>query len=195
MTPRLKEHYQNSVVETLQKQFGYSNMMRVPRLEKVVVNMGVGDAKDDAKLIDAAVADLATISGQKPSVRKAKKSIANFKIREGMPIGCMVTLRGDRMWEFVHRLVHTALPRIRDFQGISDKSFDGKGNYTFGVREQLIFPEINADNVVRTRGMDITFVTSAQSDDEARTLLKALGLPMKKSGEETVPSIVDGSEA
>jgi len=138
MTPRLKEHYQNSVVETLQKQFGYSNMMRVPRLEKVVVNMGVGDAKDDAKLIDAAVADLATISGQKPSVRKAKKSIANFKIREGMPIGCMVTLRGDRMWEFVHRLVHTALPRIRDFQGISDKSFDGKGNYTFGVREQLI---------------------------------------------------------
>jgi large subunit ribosomal protein L5 len=140
MTPTLKEHYQNNVVGTLQKQFGYDNMMRVPRLEKIVVNMGVGDAKDDAKLIDAAAADLATITGQRPSVRRAKKSIANFKIREGMPIGCMVTLRGDRMWEFVHRLVHTALPRIRDFQGIPDKSFDGRGNYSVGLREQVIFP-------------------------------------------------------
>lgn len=191
MTPRLKEHYQENVVETLQKQFGYANMMRVPRLEKVVVNMGVGDAKDDAKLIDAAAADLATITGQKPSIRRAKKSIANFKIREGMPIGCMVTLRGDRMWEFVHRLIHTALPRIRDFQGISDKSFDGRGNYSLGVREQIIFPEINVDNIVKTRGMDITFVTSAETDDEARTLLRALGLPMKKEGDEVIPSIVD----
>jgi large subunit ribosomal protein L5 len=191
MTPRLKEHYQNNVVETLQKQFGYSNMMRVPRLEKVVVNMGVGDAKDDAKLIDAAAIDLATITGQKPSIRRAKKSIANFKIREGMPIGCMVTLRGDRMWEFVHRLIHSALPRIRDFQGVSDKSFDGRGNYSLGVREQVIFPEINVDNIVKTRGMDITFVTSAETDDEARTLLRALGLPMKKQGDEVIPSIVD----
>jgi len=164
----------------LQKQFGYDNMMRVPRLEKVVVNMGVGDAKDDAKLVDAAAADLAIITGQKPAIRRAKKSIANFKIREGMPIGCMVTLRGDRMWEFVHRLVHTALPRIRDFQGIPDKSFDGRGNYSLGIREQLIFPEINIDNVVRTRGMDVTFVTSAQNDDEARALLREIGLPMRK---------------
>jgi large subunit ribosomal protein L5 len=166
-------------------------MMRVPRLEKVVVNMGVGDAKDDAKLIDAAAADLATITGQKPSIRRAKKSIANFKIREGMPIGCVVTLRGDRMWEFVHRLIHTALPRIRDFQGIPDKSFDGRGNYSLGVREQIIFPEINVDNVVKTRGMDITFVTTAASDDEAKYLLRELGLPMKKDGNETIPSIVD----
>src|SRR4028119_690971 len=186
MTPTLKEHYQNNVVGTLQKQFGYDNMMRVPRLEKIVVNMGVGDAKDDAKLIDAAAADLATITGQKPAVRRAKKSIANFKIREGMPIGCMVTLRGERMWEFVHRLIHAALPRIRDFQGISDKSFDGRGNYSMGLREQLIFPEINVDNVVKTRGMDITFVTSAQTDDEARSLLREIGLPMKKAaGQET----------
>jgi large subunit ribosomal protein L5 len=180
MTPYLKEHYQKNVVGTLQKQFGYDNMMRVPRLEKVVVNMGVGDAKDDAKLVDAAAVDLATITGQKPAIRRAKKSIANFKIREGMPIGCMVTLRGDRMWEFVHRLIHTALPRIRDFQGIPDKSFDGRGNYSLGIREQLIFPEINIDNVVRTRGMDITFVTSAQNDDEASALLREIGLPMKK---------------
>jgi large subunit ribosomal protein L5 len=181
MKPHLKEHYEKDVVATLQKQFAYSNMMRVPRLQKVVVNMGVGDAKDDAKLIEAASADLATITGQKPSVRRAKKSIANFKIREGMPIGCVVTLRGDRMWEFVHRLIHAALPRIRDFQGVSDKSFDGRGNYSMGLREQLIFPEINVDNVVKTRGMDITFVTSAETDEEARELLRALGLPLKKS--------------
>ncbi|MBV9468305.1 MAG: 50S ribosomal protein L5 [Abitibacteriaceae bacterium] len=181
MTPYLKEHYQNHVVEVLQKQFGYDNMMRVPRLDKVVINMGVGDARDDAKLVDAAAADLATISGQKPAIRRAKKSIANFKIREGMPIGCMVTLRGDRMWEFVHRLVHTALPRIRDFQGIPDKSFDGRGNYSLGIREQLIFPEIDMDKVVKTRGMDITFVTTAHSDDEARALLRELGLPMRKA--------------
>jgi large subunit ribosomal protein L5 len=180
MKPQLQNHYESAVIGALQKQFGYGNMMRVPRLEKVVVNMGVGDAKDDAKLIDAAAADLATITGQKPAVRRAKKSIANFKIREGMPIGCMVTLRGERMWEFVHRLIHAALPRIRDFQGISDKSFDGRGNYSMGLREQLIFPEIDVDKIVKTRGMDITFVTSAQTDDEARVLLRELGLPMKK---------------
>ena len=191
MIPQLKEHYQKNVVGALQKQFGYDNMMRVPRLEKVVVNMGVGDAKDDAKLIDAAAADLATITGQKPAIRRAKKSIANFKIREGMPIGCMVTLRGDRMWEFVHRLVHTALPRIRDFQGVSDRSFDGRGNYSMGVREQLIFPEIDMDAVVRTRGMDITFVTTAQTDDEARQLLREIGLPLRKQAGQETPSIVD----
>ena len=181
MTPVLKEHYQQQVVAALRKQFGYANMMRVPRLEKVVINMGVGDAKDDAKLVDAAAGDLAIITGQKPAVRRAKKSIANFKIREGMPIGCMVTLRGDRMWEFVFRLIHTALPRIRDFQGIPEKSFDGRGNYSLGLREQVIFPEINVDKVVKTRGMDITFVTSAQTDDEARALLRELGLPLRKS--------------
>jgi len=181
MTPYLKEHYQNQVVAALQKQFGYENIMQVPKLEKIVVNMGVGDAKDDAKLVDAAASDLATITGQKPSIRRARKSIANFKIREGMPIGCMVTLRGDRMWEFVHRLVHTALPRIRDFQGLPDKSFDGRGNYSLGVKEQIIFPEINIDNIAKTRGMDITFVTTAKSDDEARALLREVGLPLRKS--------------
>jgi len=181
MTPQLREHYTNQVVPALQKQFGYDNMMRVPRLEKVVINMGVCDAKDDAKRVDSAAADLATITGQKPAIRRAKKSIANFKIREGMPIGCMVTLRGDRMWEFVHRLVHTALPRIRDFQGIPDKSFDGRGNYSLGIREQLIFPEIDVDKIEHTRGMDVTFVTSAQTDDEARALLRELGLPLKKA--------------
>ena len=181
MSSKLREHYQQNVVEALQKQFGYDNMMRVPKLEKVVVNMGVGDAKDDAKLMDAAVADLAIITGQKPAIRKSRKAIANFKIREGQAIGCMVTLRGERMWEFMHRLIHVALPRIRDFQGIPDKSFDGRGNYSLGIREQIIFPEINIDNVVKTRGMDITFVTSAKTDDEARSLLRELGLPMKKS--------------
>jgi large subunit ribosomal protein L5 len=180
MKAPLKERYENQVVEALQKQFGYDNIMRVPRLEKVVINMGVGDGKDDAKLVDAAAADLATISGQKPAIRRARKSIANFKIREGMPIGCMVTLRGDRMWEFVQRLIHAALPRIRDFQGIPDKSFDGRGNYTVGLREQSLFPEINVDKVVRTRGMDITFVTSAKTDEEARALLGEIGLPFRK---------------
>ena len=180
MSTTLKERYQNQVVEALRKQFGYDNIMRVPRLEKVVINMGVGDGKDDAKLVDAAAADLATISGQKPAIRRAKKSIANFKIREGMPIGCMVTLRGDRMWEFVHRLIHTALPRIRDFQGVPDRSFDGRGNYTVGLREQTLFPEINVEKVVRTRGMDITFVTSARNDEEARALLAEIGLPFRK---------------
>ncbi len=181
MTPYLQERYRGPVTETLSKQFGYANVMELPRLEKIVVNMGVGDAKDDSKLMDAAVEDLATITGQKPTVRKARKSVANFKIREGQAIGCMVTLRGERMWEFMHRLIHVALPRIRDFQGIPDKSFDGRGNYSLGIREQIIFPEINIDNVVKTRGMDITFVTTAKTDDEARALLRELGLPMKKS--------------
>jgi len=181
MTPYLQERYKGQVTEALSKQFGYDNVMELPRLEKIVVNMGVGDAKDDAKLMDAAVADLAIITGQKPAIRKSRKAIANFKIREGQAIGCMVTLRGERMWEFMHRLIHVALPRIRDFQGIPDKSFDGRGNYSLGIREQIIFPEINIDNVVKTRGMDITFVTSAKTDDEARSLLRELGLPMKKS--------------
>ncbi|MBW3635078.1 MAG: 50S ribosomal protein L5, partial [Armatimonadetes bacterium] len=167
MTPQLQERYESQVKEALQKQFGYANPMQLPRLQKIVVNMGVGDAREDSKLMDAAAADLATITGQKPAIRRAKKSIANFKLREGMPIGCMVTLRGERMWEFMYRLIHAALPRIRDFQGIPDRSFDGRGNYTFGVREQIIFPEINADKVTKARGMDITFVTSAQTDDEA----------------------------
>lgn len=181
MSAKLKEHYKGHVVPALQKQFAYDNMMRVPRLEKVVVNMGVGDARDDAKLIEAAATDLATITGQKPAIRKAKKSIANFKLREGQPIGCVVTLRGDRMWEFVHRLIHTALPRIRDFQGIPDKSFDGRGNYSLGIREQVIFPEINVDRIVKARGMDVTFVTSAVTDDEAKFLLRELGLPLRKA--------------
>jgi len=183
MKPHLQERYESQVKEALQKQFGYDNVMQLPRLQKIVVNMGVGDAREDSKLIDAAAADLATITGQKPAIRRAKKSIANFKLREGMPIGCMVTLRGERMWEFMYRLIHAALPRIRDFQGIPDRSFDGRGNYTFGVREQLIFPEINADKVTKTRGMDITFVTSAKTDDEARVMLRELGLPMRKRGD------------
>ena len=145
--------------------------------------MGVGDAKEDSKLMDAAAAELALITGQKPAIRRARKSIANFKLREGMPVGCMVTLRGDRMWEFMYRLIHAALPRIRDFQGIPDRSFDGRGNYTFGVKEQIIFPEINQDTIGKVRGMDITFVTSAATDEEARFLLRELGLPMRKRGE------------
>jgi large subunit ribosomal protein L5 len=184
MKPFLQDRYESQVKEALQKQFGYENSMQLPKLQKIVVNMGVGDAREDSKLIDAAAADLAAITGQKPAIRRAKKSIANFKLREGMPIGCMVTLRGERMWEFMYRLIHTALPRIRDFQGIPDRSFDGRGNYTFGVREQLIFPEINADKVTKTRGMDITFVTSALTDDEARVMLRELGLPMRKRGEQ-----------
>ncbi|MEO6908743.1 MAG: 50S ribosomal protein L5, partial [Abditibacteriaceae bacterium] len=181
MTPYLKQRYQEHVVGALTNQFKFENVMQVPKLTKVVINMGVSEARDDAKLLDAAMADLATISGQKPAMRRARKSIANFKLREGMPIGCVVTLRGDRMWEFVHRLIHVALPRVRDFQGLPTKSFDGRGNYSMGVTEQLIFPEINVDNVVRTRGMDITFVTSAANDDQARALLTEVGLPLRKA--------------
>ncbi len=178
--PRVRTRYTEKVVPALQKQFGYDNMMQIPRLQKIVLNMGVGEARDDAKLMDAAVADLTTIAGQKPAIRRAKKSIANFKLREGMPIGCMVTLRGDKMWEFLDRLIHAALPRIRDFQGIPDKSFDGRGNYSMGVREQFIFPEIAIDKVTRTRGMDVTFVTTAPNDEEARALLRELGMPFRK---------------
>lgn len=184
MTPVLQEKYESQVKAALQKEFGFDNAMQMPKLQKIVVNMGVGDAKDDSKLIDSAASDLATITGQKPAIRRARKSIANFKLREGMPIGCMVTLRGERMWEFMYRLINTALPRIRDFQGIPDRSFDGRGNYTFGVREQTIFPEINADKVVKARGMDITFVTSAKEDEHARVLLRELGLPFRKRGDQ-----------
>jgi large subunit ribosomal protein L5 len=181
MTPILKQRYEEHVVGALSQQFKFDNAMQVPKLTKVVINMGVSEARDDAKLLDAAMADLAIISGQKPAMRRARKSIANFKLREGMPIGCVVTLRGDRMWEFVHRLIHVALPRVRDFQGLPTKSFDGRGNYSMGVTEQLIFPEINVDNVVRPRGMDITFVTSATNDDQARALLTEVGLPLRKA--------------
>ena len=184
MKPLLKERYDSQVKESLQKQFGYANTMQLPKLEKIVVNMGVGDAKEDSKLMDAAAGDLAAISGQKPAIRRARKSIANFKLREGMPIGCVVTLRGERMWDFMERLIHSALPRIRDFQGIPDRSFDGRGNYTFGIREQTIFPEINVDKVVKARGMDVTFVTSAKTDEEARVMLLELGLPFRKRGEQ-----------
>ena len=177
VNPRLKDRYRNELVEKLREQFDYANPMQVPRLVKIVVNMGVGDAARDAKLIDGAVRDLTTITGQKPQVRRARRSIAQFKLREGMPIGAKVTLRGDRMWEFYDRLVSLALPRIRDFRGMSPRSFDGHGNYTMGVTEQLIFPEIDYDKVAEVRGMDITIVTTATTDDEARSLLAALGFP------------------
>jgi large subunit ribosomal protein L5 len=177
--PRLKERYRNELVGPLQEELGITNVMRVPRLEKIVVNMGVGEAVKDAKLLDAAVADLATITGQKPAIRRARKSIAGFKLREGMSIGAKVTLRGARMWEFLDRLVSTALPRIRDFRGLDANAFDGHGNYTMGVTEQLIFPEIDYDKVVKVRGMDITIVTTAQTDDEGRALLLALGFPLQ----------------
>ena len=175
--PRLKERYRGEVLPFLQRELGLENPMRVPRLEKIVVNMGVGDAIRDAKLLDAAVADLATITGQRPAVTRARKSIAAFKLRTGMAIGAKVTLRGARMWEFLDRLLATALPRIRDFRGLDRDAFDGSGNYTIGVTEQLIFPEIDYDKVVKVRGMDITIVTTARDDDEARALLSALGFP------------------
>ena len=175
--PRLKTHYLNQVVPSLQRELGISNRMRVPRLEKIVVNAGVGDAIRDGKLLDAVLEDLATITGQKAAVTRARKSIANFKLRAGMPIGAKVTLRGSRMWEFLDRLLATALPRIRDFRGLNPEAFDGGGNYTIGVTEQLIFPEIDYDKVVKVRGMDITIVTTAEDDDEARALLRALGFP------------------
>jgi large subunit ribosomal protein L5 len=175
--PRLKERYQGEVLPALQRELEMDNPMRVPRLEKIVINMGVGDAVRDAKLLDAAVADLAQITGQKPAITRARKSIAAFKLREGMSIGAKVTLRGARMWEFLDRLLATALPRIRDFRGLNPDAFDGGGNYTIGVTEQLIFPEIDYDKVVKIRGMDITIVTTAWDDDEGRALLRALGFP------------------
>lgn len=178
--PRLKATYADKVVPALQEQFGYGNAMQVPRVVKVVVNMGVGDAAKDSKLIEGAIRDLTAITGQKPQVTKARKSIAQFKLREGMPIGCHVTLRGARMWEFLDRLTAVALPRIRDFRGLSPKQFDGNGNYTFGLTEQAVFHEIDQDQIDRVRGMDITVVTTAKTDEEARSLLKQLGFPFKE---------------
>jgi len=177
--PRLKARYRTEISKALQEEFSYSNPMQIPGLVKIVVNMGVGEAARDSKIIDMAVRDLTAITGQKPQVTKARKSIAQFKLREGMPIGCHVTLRGDRMWEFADRLITLALPRIRDFRGLSPLQFDGKGNYTFGLTEQVMFHEIDQDRVDRLRGMDITFVTTAGSDDESRALLRHLGFPFK----------------
>ena len=175
--PRLKQRYRDEIAPALMQEFGYGNVMQIPGLTKIVVNMGVGEAARDAKLIDGAVRDLSTITGQKPAVAKAKKSVAQFKLREGMPIGAHVTLRGDRMWEFLDRLLAIALPRIRDFRGLSDRQFDGHGNYTFGLTEQVMFHEINPDKVDRQRGMDITVVTTATNDAEGRSLLRQLGFP------------------
>lgn len=178
--PRLKEKYLKEIKPSLQKELGIKNVNDIPRLKKIVVNMGVGQATSDHKILDHAVEDLRTITGQQPMICRAKKSIASFKLREGQAIGAKVTLRGDRMWEFYDRLVATAIPRIRDFRGMSTKSFDGRGNYTFGVTEQLIFPEIDYDKIDRVRGMDITFVTSAQDNESALALLKGLGFPFKE---------------
>jgi len=178
--PRLKERYRSDIVPALREEFSFENVMQVPGLTKIVVNMGVGEAARDAKLIEGAVRDLAAITGQKPQVTKARKSIAQFKLREGMPIGAHVTLRGDRMWEFLDRLLSVALPRIRDFRGLSPRQFDGKGNYTFGLNEQSMFHEIDQDRIDRVRGMDITVVTTAHNDDEGRALLKHLGFPFKE---------------
>lgn len=177
---RLKEHYREVVAPALQEQFGYKNPMQVPRLEKIVVNMAVGKAVQDAKKLTNAQGELAKISGQKPAVCRARKSVANFKLREGMPIGCKVTLRRERMYEFLDRLINIALPRVRDFRGVSPKSFDGRGNYAFGVREQIIFPEINFDDVEETRGMDIIICTTAGSDEEAKALLAGFNMPFRK---------------
>ena len=179
--PRLKLRYREEIVPALREQFGYANVMQVPTVTKVVVNMGVGDAARDSKLIEGAVKDLALITGQKPAITKARKSIAQFKLREGMPIGAHTTLRNDRMWEFLDRLLSVALPRIRDFRGLSPKQFDGRGNYTFGLNEQSMFHEIDQDAIDRVRGMDITVVTTAKTDDEGRALLKALGFPFKEN--------------
>ena len=180
MSSRLKEIYQNEIVEALMKKFGYKNIMQVPKIEKVVINMGIGEAKENVKILDAAASDLQTITGQKPVITKAKKSIANFKIREGMPIGCKVTLRGDRMYEFVDRLINLALPRVRDFRGVNPNAFDGRGNYALGIKEQLIFPEIEYDKIDKIRGMDIIFVTTARTDEEARELLAQFNMPFAK---------------
>ena len=177
---RLKDMYKDEIVANMIKKFEYKNVMEVPKLEKVVINMGVGEAKDNAKLLESAVKDLEKIAGQKAVLTKAKNSVANFKIREGMAIGCKVTLRGNKMYEFVDRLINLALPRVRDFRGISNKAFDGRGNYTLGIKEQTIFPEIVYDEVVKVRGMDIVFVTTAKTNEEALDLLKGFGLPFKK---------------
>ena len=182
-TPRHQSKYSNDVVPMLKEQFQYKNPMEIPRLVKICINQGVGAATQDKKLIDVALDEVTQIAGQKAVVTKAKKSVSNFKLREGMPIGVRVTLRGDRMWEFIDRLVNVALPRVRDFRGINDKSFDGRGNYSMGVTEQIIFPEINLDKVTKITGMDITFVTTAKTDAEAYTLLKSLGMPFKSKNQ------------
>jgi large subunit ribosomal protein L5 len=181
VVPRLKQRYRDEIAGELREQFSYANVMQIPGVTKIVVNMGVGDAARDAKLIDGALRDLATITGQKPQVRRATKSIAQFKLREGMPIGAKVTLRGDRMWEFLDRLLTIALPRIRDFRGLSPTQFDGRGNYTFGLNEQSMFHEIDPDSIDRPRGMDITVVTTATTDEEGRALLRKLGFPFKEA--------------
>lgn len=177
---RLQEKYKNEVVPQLMKDFGYTSLMEVPKIEKVVINVGVGDAIQNSKLLDEAVEEVAAITGQQPVVTKAKKSIANFKLREGMPIGCKTTLRSEKMYEFLDKLFNISLPRVRDFRGVSDTSFDGRGNYTLGVKEQIIFPEIDFDKVNRTRGMDVVIVTTAKTNEEARALLAGLGMPFKK---------------
>ena len=189
LTPRLKTRYQNEIRDALQKEFTYENVMQIPGLTKVVVNMGVGAAAHDAKRINGAVSDLTAITGQKPEIRRARKSIANFKLREGQAIGARVTLRGDRMWEFLDRLLTTALPRIRDFRGLSDRQFDGHGNYTFGLTEQSMFHELDVDKIDFPRGMDITVVTTAVNDDEGRALLRELGFPFKKKNNKSVGAL------
>ena len=177
---RLKEQYQNEIVDAMIKKFGYKNIMEVPKLDKVVINMGVGEAKENAKVLESAIADMEKIAGQKAVVTRAKNSVANFKIREGMPIGCKVTLRGEKMYEFVDRLINIALPRVRDFRGVNPNAFDGRGNYALGIKEQLIFPEIEYDKIDKVRGMDVIFVTTAKTDEEARELLKQFNMPFAK---------------
>ena len=177
---RLKEQYQNEIIDAMIKKFGYKNIMEVPKLDKVVINMGVGEAKENAKVLESAIADMEKIAGQKAVVTRAKNSVANFKIREGMPIGCKVTLRGERMYEFVDRLINLALPRVRDFRGVNPNAFDGRGNYALGIKEQLIFPEIEYDKVDKVRGMDVIFVTTAKTDEEARELLTQFNMPFAK---------------
>ena len=177
---RLKEQYQNELVDAMIKKFGYKNIMEVPKLDKVVINMGVGEAKENAKVLESAIADMEKIAGQKAVVTRAKNSVANFKIREGMPIGCKVTLRGEKMYEFVDRLINLALPRVRDFRGVNPNAFDGRGNYALGIKEQLIFPEIEYDKIDKVRGMDVIFVTTAKTDEEARELLKQFNMPFAK---------------
>ncbi len=179
-SPRLKEHYKKTVVSALTKEFGYKNVMAVPRIEKISLNIGLGDATQNAKLMDGAVNELGQIAGQKPVITKAKKSIAAFKLREGMAIGCMVTLRGDRMFEFLDRLMNVALPRVRDFRGVSQKSFDGRGNYTLGIKDQLLFPEIDYNKVEKVKGMNISITTTAKSDAEGLALLKYMGMPFRQ---------------
>jgi large subunit ribosomal protein L5 len=183
--PRLKERYETELREQLKEQLGYSSLMRVPRISKITLNMGVGEAKNEAKLLDSAIEELTTIAGQRAQMRRARKSIASFKIRDGMPIGARVTLRGDRMWEFLDRLVSIALPRIRDFRGLSPRSFDGRGNYSLGIHEQIIFPEINYDDVATIRGLDVAITTTAENDDAGLALLRGLGMPFAMEGEDT----------